>query len=213
MTCGEAAAGLDEESKQIFMKTVGVEDYQEIALLQDWANRLRVEARGVSFEWQQSPQIAIRATKPTPVRILVHHQGGIDNTSIGYVVTKSMRKCCCLLSQLLKVLTRDSAPGGVHKEPSLTEVLGHGGATPYEAGSSHISFIILFPFTITISLLSAVIDPSFYTVIVPYAKSKGNTEQVSVLIFTKGDDEVEVRQLEEWKYSQSVKVSFYPVCY
>lgn len=73
------------------MKTVGVEDYQEIALLQDWTNRLRIEAAGVSFEWQQSPQIAISASKPTPVRILVHHQGALDNANIGYVVIKSVR--------------------------------------------------------------------------------------------------------------------------
>lgn len=93
MTCGEAAADLDEQSKQIFMKTVGVEDYQEIALLQDWTNRLRVEATGLSFEWQQSPQIAISAKKPTPVRILVHHQGAVDNSSLGYVIIKSVRTC------------------------------------------------------------------------------------------------------------------------
>ncbi len=43
MTCGEAAADLDEQTKQIFMNAVGVEDYQEIALLQDWVNRVRVE--------------------------------------------------------------------------------------------------------------------------------------------------------------------------
>lgn len=91
VTCGEAAAKLDEHSKEIFMKTVGVEDYQEIALLQDWTNRLRVETSRVSFEWQNSPQIAISATKPTPVRILVHHQGAIDNSNIGYVVIKSVR--------------------------------------------------------------------------------------------------------------------------
>lgn len=163
MTCGEAAADLDEQSKQIFMKTVGVEDYQEIALLQDWTNRLRVEATGLSFEWQQSPQIAISAKKPTPVRILVHHQSAVDNSSLGYVIIKSVR--------------------GVHKEPSLTELLGHGGATPYEA----------------------VIDPSFYTVVVPYAKSKGVADRISVLVFTKGDDEVEVKQLREWKYTQVVK--------
>lgn len=93
MTCGEAAADLDEQSKQIFMKTVGVEDYQEIALLQDWTNRLRVEATGLSFEWQQSPQIAISAKKPTPVRILVHHQSAVDNSSLGYVIIKSVRTC------------------------------------------------------------------------------------------------------------------------
>jgi hypothetical protein len=140
MTCGEAAADLDEQSKKIFMKTVGVEDYQEIALLQEWTNRLRVEATGLSFEWQQSPQIAISAKKPTPVRILVHHQGAADNSSIGYVIIKSVRTLVLspqrhyhtvrLLLMLLRTI------GGVHKEPSLTELLGHSGATPYEAGTT-----------------------------------------------------------------------------
>ena len=44
-TCGEAAAELDEETKEIFMNAVGVEDYQEIALLQAWKYRTRVEVR------------------------------------------------------------------------------------------------------------------------------------------------------------------------
>jgi len=42
-TCGEAAANLDEETKEIFMTAVGVEDYQEIALLQNWKHRIRIE--------------------------------------------------------------------------------------------------------------------------------------------------------------------------
>ena len=50
------------------------------------------------------------------------------------------------------------------------------------------------------------IDPSFYTVVVPYAKSKGVADRISVLVFTKGDDDVEVKQLREWKYTQVVKV-------
>jgi hypothetical protein len=43
-------------------------------------------------------------------------------------------------------------------------------------------------------------------VVVPYAKSKGVDDRISVLVFTKGDDEVEVKQLREWKYTQVVKV-------
>jgi len=164
VTCGEAAAKLDEHSKEIFMKTVGVEDYQEIALLQDWTNRLRVETSRVSFEWQNSPQIAISATKPTPVRILVHHQGAIDNSNIGYVVIKSVR--------------------GVHKEPSLSELLGHGSnTTPFEI----------------------MVDPSFHTVVVPYAKTKDQPDRVSVLVFTKEGDEVQIKKLQPWKHCQSLQ--------
>lgn len=101
MTCGEAAADLDEESKQFFMKTIGVEDYQEIALLQDWTNRKRLDASEIGFDWQKNPQIAISAAKPTPVRILVHHQGAVDNLSIGYVVLKSVRRFPLVISPLL----------------------------------------------------------------------------------------------------------------
>jgi hypothetical protein len=36
-----------------------------------------------------------------------------------------------------------SSAGGVHKEPSLTELLGHGGATPYEAGMFTVSPLLI----------------------------------------------------------------------
>lgn len=30
---------------------------------------------------------------------------------------------------------------------------------------------------------------------------------VSVMVFTKGDDQVELKQLQDWKFSQTIKVS------
>lgn len=42
--------------------------------------------------------------------------------------------------------------------------------------------------------------------VVPYLKTKGEAQLVSVLVFTKGDDKVEIKELREWKFSQSVKV-------
>jgi hypothetical protein len=163
MTCGEAAANLDEETKQIFMKAVGVEDYQEIALLQDWSHRTRVQGSGLNYEWQKSPQFAISAPKPTPVRILLHHQDVIDNSNLGYVVI--------------------SGKNAVHKQPSLTELIGHGTNTPFET----------------------TLDPSFYTIVVPYAKTKDQPPNFSLLVFAKEGDEIEVKELVDWKYCQTIK--------
>jgi hypothetical protein len=47
---------------------------------------------------------------------------------------------------------------------------------------------------------------SYYTVVVPYAKSKGQSEKISFIIFTKEEGEVEIKELKEWTFSQSVKV-------
>ncbi len=54
------------------------------------------------------------------------------------------------------------------------------------------------------------VDPSFYTVIVPYAKSKGQPERISVMAFTKEGDSVELSLLKDWKYSHTVKVTSWP---
>jgi hypothetical protein len=40
-------------------------------------------------------------------------------------------------------LLPDSSTGGEHKEPSLTELLGHSGATPYEAGMFTVSPLLI----------------------------------------------------------------------
>eukprot|EP01087_Luapelamoeba_hula_P008966 TRINITY_DN2282_c0_g2_i1.p1 TRINITY_DN2282_c0_g2~~TRINITY_DN2282_c0_g2_i1.p1 ORF type:complete len:579 (+),score=120.46 TRINITY_DN2282_c0_g2_i1:524-2260(+) len=164
LTCGEAAASLDETTKEIFMTAVGVEDYLEIALLQEWKHRIRVEASGLDFEWQKSPQFAINASEPTEVMILVHHIDQLDNHNIGFCVIKGKY--------------------GEHKEPSLTELVGH--------GSNNKPFL-------------AECDPDLKTIVVPYAKSKEQPDRISVLVFCKTKGIISVTTPAEWKCTQTVK--------
>lgn len=49
------------------------------------------------------------------------------------------------------------------------------------------------------------IDTAQSTVIVPYAKNKDQPDTFSLLIFTKTEGEISIKQLKDWQHSQVVK--------
>eukprot|EP01090_Pellita_catalonica_P003156 TRINITY_DN1279_c0_g1_i3.p1 TRINITY_DN1279_c0_g1~~TRINITY_DN1279_c0_g1_i3.p1 ORF type:complete len:602 (-),score=147.04 TRINITY_DN1279_c0_g1_i3:31-1836(-) len=170
LTCGELAASIDEETKELFMAAVDVEDYAEIGYLETWKQKTKIESKGMSHNWAKSPQFIITAKtskkkkkkkddapKQIKCKILVHHKGQPDNTQLGFFVLR--------------------AENTVYNQPCYTELCA------YDDGK--------------VETIIGEDEKLPHLVVVPYAKLKETAGEISVMVFTMEGQEVEIKQLKK----------------